>query len=124
MRSTVLNGRNQFVVRKVTPFKYLGAGRTLLAQKGMNFSSFYPGGLKIIFSALGVAIQTEKNSSFAQKMHFPCVKTTCLGHPNSNQGVICQLLLKNSTTFLGLYTKYPLLALTLIQWKNIIVLTK
>ena len=29
----MLNGRNQFEVRKVTPFKDLGAGRTLLAQK-------------------------------------------------------------------------------------------
>ena len=111
----MLNGRNQFEVRKVTPFKDLGAARTLLAKKCMIFSSFYLRGPKISFSAPGVAIQTEKNSSFAQKKHLPYVKTTCLGHPLSNQGAICQLLLKHNTTFLALYSKYALLAPALKQ---------
>ena len=42
----VLNGRNQFEVRKVTPFKYLGAGRTLLAQKMHGFFFVLPERLK------------------------------------------------------------------------------
>ena len=72
---------------------FLGQAAHYWPKNCMIFSSFYKRLKNQLFCSRGSHSDWKKFHLLPKKCTFPA-------YPNSNQGVICQLLLKHSTTFL------------------------